>query len=75
MKYLIVSIYDCGYGFSVCDNGNLIEAKEKYGIYDNFDVDFGDWLKKKYKDYDLIVICEDDNTKVVVDKTKSIKSM
>ena len=74
MKYLIVSIYDCGYGFSVCDNGKIIKAKEEYGIYIGFDVNFANWLKKKYKDYDLIVICEDGNTKVVVDKTKSIKS-
>lgn len=74
MKYLIVSIYDSGCGFSICDNGKVIEAREEYGIYIGFDIDFGDWLKNKYKDYGLIVICEDGNTQVVVDKTKSIKS-
>ena len=75
MKYLIVSIYDSGCEFSVCDNGRVIEAREEYGIYIGFDVNFANWLKKKYKDYDLIVICEDGSTQVVVDKTKSIKSM
>ena len=74
MKYLIVSIYDSGWGFSVCDNGKVIEAREEYESYSEF-VNFAEWLKNKYKDYDLVVICEDGNVQVVVDKTKAIKSM
>jgi hypothetical protein len=71
MKYLIVSIYDSGYGFSICDNGKVIfESEEEYLTYVNFDVDFREWLKNKYKDYDLIIICEDGGTQVVVDRTK-----
>ena len=73
MKYLIVSIYDCGCEFSVCNNGKeVIDSEEEYNAYidhiDFDDIDFGEWLKNKYKDYDLIVICEDGNTQVIVDK-------
>lgn len=70
MKYLIVSIYDCGCNFSVCDSSKLIDAEEEYNIYIDFDVDFSEWLKNKYKDYDLVIICEDGDTQVIVDKTE-----
>lgn len=82
MKYLIVSIYDSGYEFSVCKNGRVYQKYSKNGKYVTeakvYLVGYGevlrDYLEKKYKDYDLIVICEDGNTQVVVDKTKPMRT-
>ena len=77
MKYLIVSIYDSGYGFSICDNGNYIPkfkitkiSCEEYKWYDELiESAFYHKLKKKYNDYDLIVVCEDGEVEVLVDRT------
>ena len=78
MKYVIVSVYDTGYGFEVCDNGS---CKYKYDANDNaipefraynslLGIEFNDWLKERFKDYDLIVVAEDGNVAIVKDTTK-----
>ena len=76
MKYLIVSIYDSGYGFSVCDNGKYIpkfkvtkaSCEEYKWYYELIEPVFYYKLKKKYSDYDLIIVCEDGEVEVLVDK-------
>lgn len=77
MKYLIVSIYDSAYGFSVCDNGKYIpkfkvnkNTCEEYKWYDELIAPvFYYKLKKKYSNYDLIIVCEDGEVEVLVDRT------
>lgn len=79
MKYVIIGIYDSGYEFTVCDNGRTLFkevdelADEVYAKYlDNYPEKlFCDWLKDQYSDYDLIAICEDGETKILVDSSYS----
>lgn len=74
MKYVVVSIYDAGYDFNVNKNG-----KPQFFVNDEFDKyfdlagDFDEWLKEKYKDYDLIIVCEDGEIEILKDKTKEEK--
>lgn len=78
MKYLIVSIYDSGYKFSICRNGKVYPSNKngkylpEYDAYwMGYDVGLNKYLEK-YKDYDLIVVCEDGNVTVVKDNTKVV---
>ena len=76
MKYLIVSIYDSGWEFGVCDNGTHIPRRDKddhpnqvYRMFNNLaSFEFREWLKKEYEDYDLIVLCEDGDIFVLKDE-------
>jgi len=77
MKYLIISIYDGAYGFSVCDNGkiykrNEIEENEQHKFYKCFCIAFQYGNVAKHltenfaKDYDKIIICEDGGIEVLL---------
>lgn len=67
MNFVIVGIYDSWYYFSININGKLYErgtkiVKDAYKAYwhnDNENQTFDDYLLETYKDYDLIVVCED----------------
>ena len=81
MKYVIVSIYDCGVRFDVCDNGEIREGWDEQGKWieefkryiDDWEI-FREWLYRiKYKDYDLIIVSEDGETIVLKDTTKGKK--
>ena len=73
MRYLIISIYDSGFGFSVCVNGKVLpkydelswsiskEIEPYWDIYDN--VNYEEEFAKL--DFDLIVLCEDGATHVL----------
>ena len=77
MKYVIVSIYDSGYGFMLCDNGECryreLENEEDYTeeYYAYLNGHFREWLLNRFKDYDLIVVCEDGNVEVLKDTIKA----
>lgn len=82
MKYVIVSIYELGCYFSVCDNGEVYEKKDifhrssyEYGLYENHPSSFNELLENHYRDYDLIVVCEDGIATVVKDTTKKGKEI
>lgn len=85
MKYLIISIYDDGYGFGICDGGSYIE-KYQYCDYRQQDDNvheicmnyhqltrksWQEWLKENYEDYSLITVCQDGEITVLVDRTKN----
>ena len=84
MKYVIVSIYDGGYGWSICDNGYQTiknygtKAEESPEIYkewlSNKKFGTGAWLKQKFFDYDLIIVCEDGDVEIVKDDRIAIWS-
>ena len=72
MKYIIVSIYDGGYHFATCNNGeitydgwNYYSNCEEYRVYINRHNDLYDWLLEQYSDYDFIVVCEDGDIHIV----------
>ena len=79
MKYLIISIYDGAYGFSVCENGKIykrdeIENDEKHKFYELFKAihcyrDYEHLINKK--DYDKIIICEDGGIEVLLWNTSN----
>ena len=80
-KYLIINVTDISCGFSVNDSGKRIlnydEAIIDYDVVDKYNPDdpinkkYKKWLKKKYKNYDLIVLCDNGEIDIVLDKTKN----
>jgi len=74
MKYIIVSIYDYACNFSVCVNGNVLNKTddgrtiEEIAAYWSA-LDFRKWLKEKYSDYALIILCVDGDVEVIKDTT------
>lgn len=81
MKYLIFSIYDSWYWYSVNINGiNYDTDNDDIGICKKlWDIEWGscgdyssvnDYLLKEYNDYDLIVICEDGCIEILKDNIK-----
>lgn len=81
MNYVIISIYDGMYGFDVLENGEHIEAKREKEIgskicalskIGSFCEDVYNFLKDYYKDYDLIIISEDEFTNVVCRDKRTI---
>lgn len=78
-KYLIVAIYDSGYGFKINDCGHIEEkwlsefsntkTHEAYNAYTSYnDEEFTKWLLDKYKDYGFIVVVEDAYIDVIKDE-------
>lgn len=74
MKYVVASIYDSDCKLFVYDNGEIISAYDnndkscdELSKFHEFNIDFYDWLKSKYKDYDLVVVCKDGKNKIIVD--------
>ena len=74
MKFIIVGIYDTWFGYSININGKLYNSDSKIGkeIYkkywendDNRITKFYNYLLEKYKDYDLIAVCEDGYTEII----------
>lgn len=78
MKYIVVSVYNNGCDFNVCKSGwfiDTIDAKTQkpcaeLAMYQNHkSEDFRKWLKQTYEDYDLIIVCEDGDIEVLIDRT------
>ena len=80
MKYVIISIYDSWYQYSVNINGILYDettkkAKDLYNLYwnptnENMFRFFEQRLLIKYRNYDLIVLCEDGFIQILKDRSK-----
>lgn len=75
MKYLILSIYDSWYWYSVNINGKNYDADTKQAQefeiqeYTNF-YNFKEWILDKFKDFDLIIICDNGCIDILKDTTK-----
>ena len=76
MTYLIISIYDGGYVFGVLDNGKYFSRRdisEKANIadmlYDIYNKNIlEEYLKEHYREYDLVVICEDGYAEKIIER-------
>lgn len=74
MRYLIISIYDSGYGFSVCVNGKVLHKYDEVGWSINKEIEpywdifnnLNNYEEEFAKlDFDLIVLCEDGATNIL----------
>ena len=74
MKYLIITCYDSWYGYQVNMNGikygeSSEVAREFYNQYWDLTLtQFYEWIKEKYKDYDLIVYIDNSDIEIIKDK-------
>ena len=82
MKYLIVSIYDSAWEFSVCDSGVVHSKYDEFTepirklYWDEGNASFEHNLLDKYGDkYDLIIVCEDGMIQVLKNNTKGDKNV
>ncbi len=80
-KYLIIGIYDSGYGFKVCNNGivhtvdnmNPNIATKIHDLYVHSDTPFQEAVLEAYGDkYDFIVISEDAEIEVIKEGDKEL---
>ena len=71
IKYVIVSIYDAGWQFTVCRNGEIVNKSDFYRKYDYSPKNtFYDFLLRRFPTYDLIIVCEDGEVKVLQDNSR-----
>lgn len=72
MKYVIMSIYDGWYRYTININGKEYDedseiCKKAYKAVDSENKDINDYLLEEFKEYDLIVICDNGNIEILKD--------